>query len=136
MDLNTLGAILAIISVLGLQIGTYYVLRYRVTLLEKNFSTHIEDSTIQHKEETRRLEASFKRIDTLSDRITILERDTKSHLDLPTAEVKFVSKAELELHLKNIETITTNTNKLVDSMMGKMDMLTSLLSQGISKKDN
>jgi hypothetical protein len=47
---------------------------------------------------------------------------------MPRAEEKFVSKQELELHLKNIEITIIHTNKLVDKMSGKLEDVLSALS--------
>ena len=79
------------------------------------------------------IDPPFKRLDTTADRVTVLERDTSTHLTMPIAEDKFVSKGELELHLKNIELKADHTNKVVDSMSGKLDELTILLSTNIVK---
>jgi hypothetical protein len=76
-----------------------------------------------HKDFIERHNATFNKIDALSEKITILERDTSTHLTMPKAEQKFVSKGELELHLKNIELTMTHTSKNVDLMMGKLDIL-------------
>jgi hypothetical protein len=46
------------------------------------------------------------------------------------AEAKFVSKRELELHLKNIELMTKNTSQKVDKMEGKLEDLIEVLTKG------
>ena len=91
-------------------IGTYAVLKSRVERLEKDLLHHDKDDNILHSELERKLTAQFKRVDECSEKITILERDTQTHLTMPKAEEKFVSKIELELHLKNIELQQNNIN--------------------------
>jgi|FLOH01.1.fsa_nt_gi hypothetical protein len=125
-------------------VGTYAVLRFRVVRLEEDLKAHfMSDNRVREKEEITRevihkdflekLNTGFKRLDTTADRVTVLERDTSTHLTMPIAEDKFVSKGELELHLKNIELKADHTNKVVDSMSGKLDELTILLSTNIVK---
>ena len=79
-----------------------------------------------------RINAGFKRVDDLDKRITILERDTATHLTMPKAEEKFVSKAELDLHLKNIELSTKHTEHLVDGMSSKLDGLNRMITHSLS----
>jgi hypothetical protein len=79
-----------------------------------------------------RINAGFKRVDNLDKRITILERDTATHLTMPKAEEKFVSKAELDLHLKNIELSTKHTEHLVDGMSSKLDGLNRMITHSLS----
>ena len=115
-------------------VGTYAVVRQRLTRLEKDFEQYVdkEDKAREksneyhnalHKDILERINAGFKKTDEMQNKITILERDTATHLTMPKAEEKFVSKMELELHLKNIEIITQHTAKSVDLIMGKLDLL-------------
>ena len=119
-------------------IGTYSVLQYRVKRLESDYKSHVDDSTTFAREihdritstdkaSSIRIDAGFKRVDVITDRTTVLERDTANLLDLPTAEAKFITRKELELHLDKIEIITGNTNKEVSILMGKQDEILGLL---------
>ena len=108
--------------------GTYAVLRSRVARLESDYKQHIIDSNEYKKETQRKLDAGFKRIDTVMDRTTILERDTEKLLDLETAERKFITRVEMKLHLEKIELVTGNTNKELDILMGKQDTILDILN--------
>ncbi len=130
---NITSSEIVLFSLVSSQIGIYFVMRYRVSALEKNVDTFVEERKICCKDMEARNNACFKSVDRCQDRVTVLERDTSTHLNLSKAEERFVSKAELELHLKNIETITTNTNQNVDKMMGKLEDLTDILHANIVK---
>ena len=132
-----------VIAVVGV-ISTYAVLRSRVERLEQDLSKHVAHDDVRHSSEsanhgvinrefTSRIDAVFKRLDIVSDRITILERDTANHLDMPKAEERFVSHKELQLHINNIENNIKHMDKNVEHMSGKLDELTSLLSTHIVK---
>ena len=117
-------------------VGTYAVLRNRVTRSEKDFERHTDEYLTDKKDIERRIDASFKKTDMCIERIIKLEQDTANHLDLVKAEEKFVSKKELELHLKNIELSIINitskvddTNSKVESIEGKLGELLSLLTE-------
>ena len=107
-------------------IGTYAVLKSRVERLEKDLTHHNKDDGILHSELERKLTAQFKRVDECSERITILERDTQTHLTMPRAEEKFVSKIELELHLKNIELQQNNINEKLRKVEGNIEELLNI----------
>lgn len=112
-------------------VGTFAVLKNRVTRLESDMSDYTDDSKVKAIELNRKLDAQFKKTDTVIERLIVLERDTATHLDMPKAEEKFVSKMELHLHLKNIELTTKNTNSMVEKMEGKLEDLVETL-QGIN----
>lgn len=116
------------VAFMASQIGIYFVLRYRVLTLEKKS----EADSINHKTDNNinnnRIDAGFKRIDKLNDKVIILEQDSKSHLDLETAEAKFITRKELELHLEKIEIVTDSTNEQVKQVMGKQDDILDVLS--------
>ena len=108
-------------------IGTYAVLRSRVTRLESDYQQHIQDSDKAVVKIHERIDAGFKRLDYVSEKTVILERDTANLLTLETAEKKFVTRVELGLHLEKIEIITGNTNKEVTLLMGKQDEILDIL---------
>ena len=91
-----------------------------------------EAHNAHHINFNERINACFKRVDDLDKRITILERDTATHLTMPKAEEKFVSKAELDLHLKNIELSTKHTEHLVNGMSSKLDGLNRMITHSLS----
>jgi len=68
-----------------------------------------------------RINGGFKRLDNTVDRVTVLEQNSKQHLDLKEAEEKFVSKEELRLQLETIAVSTAYTRKEVDKIEGKLD---------------
>jgi len=109
-------------------IGTYAVLRNRVERLEKDMAKHVEDASLDKSESDRKLSAQFKRLDSCTERVVVLEQSTATHLDMNKVEEKFVSKQELNLHLRNIELVAQNTNQKVEKMEGKLDELIEALS--------
>ena len=119
-----------VIAAIGV-IGTYAVLRNRVDRLEKDLAEGTRTQVEAHASVARKIDAGFKRLDIVSDRVTILERDTSTHLDMPKAEERFVSHKELQLHIQNIENNIKHMNKSVEHMSGKLDELTRLLSTNI-----
>jgi len=108
------------IAIVGI-IGTYAVLRSRVERLEEDMEKHVTESSSNAKDLDRKLNAQFKKTDANVERIVVLEQNTATHLDMGKAEAKFVSKLELELHLKNLELVAKNTNQKVEKMEGKLD---------------
>ena len=108
------------IAIVGI-IGTYAVLRSRVERLEEDMEKHVTESSSNAKDLDRKLNAQFKKTDANVERIVVLEQNTVTHLDMEKAEAKFVSKLELELHLKNLELVAKNTNQKVEKMEGKLD---------------
>ena len=121
-----------VIAAVGV-IGTYAVLRNRVDRLEKDLAEDAKTHVEAYANVDRKIDAGFKRLDVVSDRVTILERDTSTHLDMPKAEERFVSHKELQLHIQNIENNIKHMNKSVEHMSGKLDELTRLLSTNIVK---
>ena len=128
----------AIIAIAG-AIGTYAILQYRVSKLEEALVKHAEKDDKLHEQETsshsgihdefvKKFNAVFKVQDEMKKAITILERDTSTHLTMPKAEEKFVSKRELELQLKNIDMKTDHIDKSVTAMSGKLEDVLSALS--------
>lgn len=130
--------------VLAGAIGTYAVARNRLERLEADFKEHVRkddevhgkentEASRLHEKATAKLDAGFKKLDTVIDRVIVLEQSTKEHLGLREAEDKFVSHKELQLHLKNIETAMTHIEKNSDTMTKKLEELTSILSNNIVK---
>ena len=113
--------------------ATYGALRTRLIGVENDFKEHKKSDDTYHADMSRKQDAQFKRIDTTINRITIVEQKISKFLDLEEAEKKFVSKRELELHLKNIELTTKNTSHQVDKIEGKLEELVALLSNGAIK---
>ena len=113
--------------------ATYGALRTRLISVEKDFKDHKRSDDTYHADMSRKQDAQFKRIDSTINRVTIVEQKISKFLDLEEAEKKFVSKRELELHLKNIELTTKNTSHQVDKIEGKLEELVALLSNGAIK---
>ena len=113
--------------------ATYGALRTRLIGVEKDLEKHKQHDDSYHGDMSRKQDAQFKRIDTTINRVTIVEQKISKFLDLEEAEKKFVSKRELELHLKNIELTTKNTSHQVDKIEGKLEELVALLSNGAIK---
>jgi len=127
-----------VLIVLAGAIGTYAVARNRLERLELDFKEHVKrDDDIHakeivvhnetHKEFNMKFDAGFKRLDTVIDRIIVLEQSTKDHLGLREAEDKFVSHRELQLHLNNIENSIKHIEKNSDAMSGKLGELLDIL---------
>lgn len=130
--------------VLAGAIGTWAVTRNRLDRLEKDLKEHSTDDDTLHKEEAidrkesyklfeAKFDAGFKKLDTVIDRVIVLEQSTKEHLGLREAEDKFVSHKELQLHLKNIEGSMHHIEKNSDDMKVELNKLTTLLSNNIVK---
>ena len=114
--------------------ATYGALRSRLIAVEKALEKHINHDETYHSDISKKHDAQFKRIDSLSNRCTILEQNSTHHLDLNTAEEKFVSKKELDLRLRNIEIEARHTSKTVDKIEGKLEQVLFALSGGQDDK--
>ena len=126
------------ISVAG-AISTYAVLRSNVERLKLDLEQHVGHDDRLHEREhssharihgefTEKINAGFKRVDELSEKVTILKQDTANLLTMKVADDKFVSKDELKLYLRNIELQTSHTDKTINilssnitAIMGKLD---------------
>jgi len=128
MSIEAIGVIVTIIAAMAGFIGGYAVLRSRVSRLADDFKEHIKENDEKAKAVHDRINAGFKRMDDVTAKVIVLQRDTATHMDLPTAELKFVTRRELELHLDKIEIITDNTNQQVTLLMGKQDEILSILN--------
>jgi len=133
------------ISAVG-AISTYAVLRAKVARLELDFSSHVaHDDRVHEREQNHhvathtefntKINSGFRRLDDIGEKVTILERDTVNLLTMAKAEEKFVSKLELQLHLKNIELSTAHTDKTVGAMEKTMGIILGKLEE-LSKNIN
>jgi len=111
-------------------IGTYAVLKNRVGRLEDDLSHHDKHDEVVRTEFERKNNAQFKKIDDCLKRITILERDTQSLLTMGSAEEKFATKKELELHLRNFEIKQENMDKKLDKMEKGLEKIIEMLTKG------
>jgi len=123
-------------TLLAALVASYAVIKYKVDASSKeleNIKSELKEhdtiDTKHHDDITNRINAGFKRIDEVSSQVIVLERDTAYHLDMKQAEVKFVTKEELNLHMKNIDGELNHLNKNGDIMVGKLEDLTKALSQ-------
>jgi hypothetical protein len=115
-------------------VSTYAVLRYRVSANETVVDKHIENDKIISKDADKKLDAQFRRIDALSDKITVLEQERKTFLNIKNAEEQFVQNKELDLHLKTLELKMQFTKETMETIQrsvekteGKLEELVSLL---------
>jgi len=109
-------------------VSTYAVLRSRVARIELDFKEHNEEDKLYHVDNERKMTAQFKRIDNISDKGLVLETRVNTMLSSETADEKFVSKAELNLHLKNIDTTMAHMSKSSDMIVGKLEELNKSFS--------
>jgi len=116
---------------LATAVSTYAVLRDRHTRLEEDLKAYSDTHSLSNQEIERKIDAGFRKQDNISERVTILERDTATHLDMTKAEDKFVSHKELALHMQNIENTLKHTEKSIVHMSSKLDELTNILSTNI-----
>ena len=137
-DTGTLSLMFGIAIPLAGAVGTYAVLRAKVHNLEQQISKHITHDDDVHKYENDRheefhknivtkIEATFKRIDIAQEEITILKRDTSTHLTMPVASSTFVTKESLDLKLAVISNDLKHTDKEVMNMSGKLEELITML---------
>lgn len=116
-----------VIAVIGVAVG-YGVQRNRVARLEQDNKDQRTEYTEYKKETQGRIDAGFKRLDGLVNRVTILERDIEKALDLETAEKKFITRIEMTLHLEKIEIVTDNTSNELRVLQGKQDTVLDILN--------
>ena len=114
---------ITMVIVIAGAIGTYAVLRNRVSRLEDDLKKYNEDDVMYHKDQDRKVGAQFKRIDDLQLQVNTIETKNLNHITLPVAEQKFVSKDELALHLKSIDNELAHMTKNSDAMLGKLEEL-------------
>lgn len=119
-----------IIAIVGV-VATYAVLKNRVSRLETDLAHNEVNDADAYKELNRKIDGGFKKLDVVIERVTILERDTSTHLTLPRAEERFVTKVELELHLRNIETSLKHMDKSSETMTGKLEEIVELIHTNV-----
>jgi len=107
-----------------------------ITDLKADMKEHDNFDVKHHEDINKRVNAAFKRIDEVSNDVIILQRDTANHLDMGKAEVKFVSKEELALHMKNIDIELAHINENSKLMVGKLDDLTKAFSHYMLRQVN
>ena len=128
-------------------ISTYAVLKDRHARLTSDVREHIKDDMTLHARESEahakiyaefetKMNAAFKRIDTLSERLVVLERDTSTHLDMQKAEARFVSHKELQLHMINIEQTLKHTDKEIANMAETLSDLTRMIADNFKGVKN
>jgi len=123
----------AIIAITGV-IATYATTRTTLSKQVEDFKDHLKDDSTYHRDMDQKLNAQFKRIDDLTNRCTVLEQENKALLDLATAEAKFVSRKEFDLHLKTIEYVSKNTQKSVERVEGKLEDIADAINTLSNKR--
>lgn len=112
---------------IGSALAGYAILRHTVSEHGVAINEMEKHSSDMKDEILRHINAGFKRLDHATERITILEQNTKEYLGLREAEDKFVSHKELQLHIANIENTLKQMEKESMSQSKKLDYLTELL---------
>lgn len=110
-------------------VGAGFTVRYQVSGMVKAYDLHVEDN---HD----KFNSGFKRLDIVVDRVTVIEQNLLNYLDLKQMEERFVTKKELELHMKNIELSQSQQAKdtsRVRDHISKMDDKLDTIIQAISK---
>ena len=106
----------------------YGVFRSKMQSLEEWAKKHESLDSTFHSDLERKMSAQFRRIDENTNDIIELKANSANHLGIERAEEKFVSKDELSLHLRNIETQISHMNKSTDVIVGKLEDLTKAFS--------
>lgn len=122
------------ITVVGL-ISGYSIMKHQVSqhaedlrtvkIEFKEISKNIKDS---HDDSEARINAAFRRIDEVSNKVIVLEQNTKEHLGLREAEGHFVTQKELQLHIKVIENSIKHLEKESGDQTKKLDSIILMLS--------
>ena len=98
--------IATIIASLG---GAWFLVRYQVAELIKAqkamFSKldTISEKVVLTEQEVNGMKREVKELSEYKQKITILEQTTANHIDLISAEEKFVTRKEFELVVKNLD---------------------------------
>ena len=114
----------------------YGMFKNKVQTLEGWANKHESLDSTFHADLERKMSAQFKRIDENTNDIVGLQAKCAAALDIERAEEKFVSKDELSLHLKNIESEMGHMNKSTDIIVGKLEDLTKAFSTYMLREIN
>ena len=89
--------------------GAWFLIRYQVGELIKSQKAmftkldNISEKVVLTEQEMNGLKREVKELSTYKQKITILEQTTAHHIDLISAEEKFVTRKEFELVIKNLD---------------------------------
>ena len=89
--------------------GAWFLVRYQVAELIKAqkamFSKldNISEKVVLTEQEVNGMKREVKELSAYKQKITILEQTTAHHIDLISAEEKFVTRKEFELVIKNLD---------------------------------
>jgi hypothetical protein len=108
--------------------GWAYV-RFTLAAHTKELKEQKEWSDKSDKDLTERINASFKRIDSDSDRLLKIETSQSGLLSLSAARAEFVSKRELELQMQLVNQVMTSIQKEVDRDGKKLDKILEILDE-------
>ena len=114
----------------------YGMFKNKVQTLEEWAKKHEELDTLFHSDLERKMSAQFRRIDDNTNDITEIKAKNINNLNIERAEEKFVSKDELSLHLRNIETQISHMNKSSETIVGKLEDLTKAFSSYMLREIN
>lgn len=114
-------------------VGAGFTVRYQVSGMAKAYDLHVLENSDQFN-------MSFNRLDKIIDRVTVIEQSMLNYLDLKDMEERFVTKKELELHLKNIELSqsqqakdTSRVRDHISRMDDKLDTIVQAVHQFTAK---
>ena len=140
----SLSLVWQIVGVLAAFIVSYSYVRFKTAQHDKDIK-EIKDNQSKEAKELkddytkkideleRKSNSVFKKHDDTINRVTILEQKYKDLLSLKEAELKFITRKEHDLHLKNIELSSKHTESAVKDVSGKLDSLIELLSTNVVK---
>ena len=89
--------------------GAWFLVRYQVAELIKAQKTmfskldNISEKVVLTEQEVNGMKREVKELSAYKQKITILEQTTAHHIDLISAEEKFVTRKEFELVVKNLD---------------------------------
>jgi len=89
--------------------GAWFLVRYQVAELIKAQKTmfskldNISEKVVLTEQEVNGMKREVKELSEYKQKITILEQTTAHHIDLISAEEKFVTRKEFELVVKNLD---------------------------------
>ena len=89
--------------------GAWFLVRYQVAELIKSQKKMFEkldlvsEKVVLTEQEVNGIKREVKELSAYKQKITILEQTTAHHIDLISAEEKFVTRKEFELVIKNLD---------------------------------